>query len=671
MVVRNAFLEAQSRWFLWWPVGLGLGISFYFSLSYEPSFPFLLVLLIPGLVAIFITGFFWSHYPVAVLTSLACLSLALGFGAAKVRTDWLATPFLLDPLKDIKLKARLMEVEEQPHRRRLTLGHITFPSEAPALHKVRLTMPLSQPLNARIGDQVSLIASLLPLSDPVSLNGYNFRRAAYFQGIGAVGQVKGKIQVMEKKGTFLWLEATRHQITQTIRQRLGGQQGEVAAALMTGDRSGINPEIRQFFTDAGIAHILAISGLHLTLVAGLIFLVFRRGLALIPYLAENYPIKKWTAAGVIVATFSYLALSGFGIPGQRAFVMITLGMVGILLDRNPLSMRLVATAATVILLIHPESLLSPSFQLSFAAVTGLVAAYENGWGFLRQWALEGGCHRKLAAYGAGMVATSLIATVATAPYTLAIFNRFTLQSLTGNLLAIPLTSLLIMPAATVSALSLPFGGMEAAFQILSFGLKSLIQIAELVSSWPGAAIVVPTPPPYFLGLVTFGGLWICLWKNQGRWLGLIFCALGCLTFLFHDPAQIYVSGDGSVMAYPKDKTLYVSSLKRGQFFTDQWMKELGLNQKQEWPNSHMQIGPVLLAKPYLKITQAICQHKALVTTRYAWKLCKRTHHMPDILIDRHILKRNGTYQLWITSKGIDVRAVRQSLGRRPWNPRRE
>ncbi|MBX9805492.1 MAG: ComEC family competence protein [Alphaproteobacteria bacterium] len=669
----TAFFEDQSRWFLWWPVGMGIGISTYFSLSYEPSLSDTALFLFISLLLFGVGMYYRRHNYLSLILSLALLSLSIGFVAAKIRTHQLATPFLLTKMDDVQITGRIVDIEEQPNRHRITLDQLNI-SENVDLHKIRLTLPLSKDLTVAIGDHVSLQTSLLPLSDPVSVYGYNFRRQAYFQGIGATGRIKGPIQVIDKNDKYLWLESMRYRLTQTIRRLLPGQTGEVAAALITGDRSGILPIIRQAFTDAGLAHILAISGLHLTLVAGLVFLVFRRSLALIPFLAENYPIKKWTAVLVILATFAYLCISGFGIPGQRAFVMITIVMVGILLDRNPLSMRLVVIAGTLILLFRPESLLSASFQLSFAAVVGLIAAYEGGWAPLRQWSLEGGYFRRLVAYGTGLIATTLVATLATTPYTVAIFNRFTLQTIVGNFLAIPLTSIVIMPAATLSVLTLPFGGSSLIFSVFSFGLESLIQIAKMVSSWPGAAIVVATPPPAFLALLTLGGLWVCFWKRSWRWGGLILCGLGCLTPLLSSQPSIYAAGDGSVLAYHKDNILYVSDLKRGRFFTDQWMKELGLRELREWPETRVKLGSVLLinhpySSPYtpLQMTRERCSVKALVTTGYAWKDCKRLGSKPKILIDRYTLKRDGTYQIWISETEVCVKSVRKSLGKRPWS----
>lgn len=204
MVRFSWFFEEQSRWFLWWPVGLGIGISFYFSLPQEPSFLLALTFLLVTFAVMSIIAYFWFSYTLALLLTLALLSLSLGFFAAKARTDWLATPFLQKKVKDARISARIIDIEEQPHRRRLTFDTISMPKGTPALRKIRLTMPLSQPLTATVGDRASLTAFLLPPSNPVSINGYNFRRQAYFQGIGAIGRIKSlhRVDSHQSKSTL-------------------------------------------------------------------------------------------------------------------------------------------------------------------------------------------------------------------------------------------------------------------------------------------------------------------------------------------------------------------------------------------------------------------------------------------------------------------------------------
>jgi competence protein ComEC len=669
-MILTPFIEDRSRWILWWPVGLGSGISIYFSLPFEPSFYCVFLTLLLLLFGLGCARYYWQNHLYVSITTWIIFSLAIGFTVAQLRTHFLATPFLSRKVEEIALQARIQNIEDLPKNRRMTFDQIKFDNETLHLQKIRLTVPYSEPLTATIGDIVHLKTSLLPLADPVSLNGYNFRRQAYFQGIGATGRVKSHIHTIDNKSHDLWLASGRHILTNKIRHYLPNQTGEIAVALITGDRSGIHPNIRQAFTDAGLAHILAISGLHLTLVAGIVFLIFRRGLALIPSLAENYPIKKWSAILVVLATLGYLAISGFGIPGQRAFVMICIMMLGIVIDRKALSMRLVAIAATIILILRPESLLSASFQLSFAAVVGLIAAYEDGWKPLHQWSLEGRSFRKLIAYGTGLIATTLIATLATTPYTLALFNRITLQAIVGNFLAIPLTSCIIMPSATLCVLTLPIGHFDIGFQILSFGIQNLIKIAQIVASWPGAAILIATPSPAFIGLVTIGGLWICIWKNRWRWCGIILCAFGCLSLFTNQPADIYIAGDGSVIAFHNKKVLYVSDMKRGNFYSDQWMKELGISQKIEWPDTKVNRGLALLLSTQnmkLNVSRQMCQERALFTTGYAWKACKRLNQLPTTIIDRFNLNRGGTHQIWIKGDQSIVKSVRKFLGDRPWN----
>lgn len=664
MSIVNFFLEDRSRWFLWWPVGMGTGIVFYFSLWNEPS---LMQAFAPFSTMILLT-ILSSLFKEKNLSSLCLipLSITLGFAVAKIRTDSMNRPFLKEKIENVKGKGRLIDIEENAQRYRLTLDQLTFSNSSLTLSKIRITLPRSYNLSSQMGDIVSFHASLLPLSDPVSVNGYHFRQQAYFQGIQAIGRLKNAPHIVKNSNQYL-LSSLRYQLTQILRHHLPDQSGEIATALITGDRSGIYSSVRQDFTDAGLSHILAISGLHLTLVAGLIFLIFRRGLTLIPFLAETYHLKKIVAFLAMLGTFAYLAISGFGIPGQRAFIMVTVIMIGILLDRNPFSLRLVAISASFILLIRPESLLSPSFQLSFAAVIGLIAAYEGGWVSLRQWSFDGGIYRRILLYGISLLSTTLIATLATLPYTIATFNRFSFQALVGNFLAIPLTSLFIMPMATLSVFSLLWGGNDFCFTLLSFGITQLMKIAQTVSSWPGSSFMVPTPSFLFLILTTGGGVWLCLWKNPLRWMGLVFCIAGYGSLYFPISPTLSIAADGSVIAYQERDVLYVSDMKRGVFFTHQWMKESGLKKIEPWPKNVVKLGPLLVVNSQDRLEKHMCDVKILITTKYAHRYCHQVGSFPEILIDRATLKQNGTHQIWLKDNKILIKSVRESLKNRPWN----
>lgn len=668
---------------------MGAGIFAYFSLKFEPYFEFVLLTCVFTIPAIIGALYYCSTFQKETWISFflyGLLSLIIGFFIAKIRTDMLSTRMLTCALKDISITGIIKDIEHPPYKkgnkRRMLLTDVSYEKDTNHLpDTVRLNVS-DHLIAGVVGDIIKCKVDLLPISPPFSLYGYDFQRQAYFSGIGAVGRVKKACFVI-KSAHQTFLAKFRYELTQTLRTVMPGINGQIAAALVTGDRSGIPKDIRQNFNDAGIAHILAISGLHISLVAGFIFLIIRRGFALIPFLAERFFIKKWAAVASIIGMSIYLAISGFGFPAQRAFFMTALAMIGVCLDRSPISMRSLAIAATFILFIFPESILSTSFQLSFAAVIALIATYEGGWNSLKNWVANGHFYRNYLGHGFGIVLTTVIATLATSPLVIYTFNRFTLQAIAGNLVAIPLTSFWIMPAILLAVFSLIFGNFPSAFTVLDSGLSTLILTAGEISQWPGAAILVQTPHFLFLTLTSFGGLWICLWKERWRWLGLIPIGFS-IFYLSHDHhPHVYVAEE--VIAYRSNDTLNVSSLKRGSFAAETWMKELGLNQLKSW-NDQIAFYPseaaskiTLIATPYfdgqgkkrsyLEMTNYVsqyCRSKSWLTSNgYIWKICKNQTNSLKV-IDRFQLKKNGTYYIWVNHDDIKMINAAEYFGNRPW-----
>lgn len=473
-------------------MGLGIGILIYFQLSFEPPLIPFLVVLFSG-IGVIAYGAVTRHpyYESSFRFFLyGIVSVLAGFTIAKMRADYLSTPLLKEPEKNIQLIGVIKDIEHIHHgeksKCRVTLDlqgqEKSLESGFPKI--VRLNAP-DRAIQGEPGDAIQCWSNILPVPPPTSFQGYDSQIQSYFAGIGAVGRIKGKCSLL-KSAELGTLMQWRYQLTQTLRHKMPGARGEVAAALVTGDRSGIPKDIRQNFTDAGIAHILAISGLHISLVAGLVFCIIRRLFSFIPYLAERFFIKKWAAILSIFATGGNLSISGFGFPGQRAFIMTTLAMVGICLDRNPISLRSLAMAATFILICFPESILSVSFQLSFAAVIALISAYENSSLFLKNWVAQGRWWRNTVVNFLGISLTTVVATAATTPLIISTFNRFTMQAILGNLLAIPLTSFWIMPMALLSMFSLLFNQFDGlfqdwTFQIWAFGIELLIRVASMVA----------------------------------------------------------------------------------------------------------------------------------------------------------------------------------------------
>jgi len=290
-------------------------------------------------------------------------------------------------------------------------------------------------------------AVVTPPPAPAAPGAFDFQRYAFFKRIGGVGFALGPAEIIgrtEAPGLAVRIDHLRQRLATRIRSQLGGTTGAVAAALMTGDRGAIPETVMTSIRDAGLAHLLAISGLHIGLVAGVVFVSIRAGLALLPAVALRFPIKKWLAAVALLAAFAFALIAGATVPTQRAFLMIGLVLLAVLLDRRALTMRPVAWAAVVILTLQPESLLSAGFQMSFAAVTALVAAYEalREAPFLRPASTLGG---RAARYLVGVALSTLIAGAATAPFAVFHFNRFADYGLAANMLAVPITALWIMP----------------------------------------------------------------------------------------------------------------------------------------------------------------------------------------------------------------------------------
>jgi competence protein ComEC len=310
---------------------------------------------------------------------MALLCVAVGLVAAVLRFHAVAAPVLERPMSG-DLVGHVLTVERtETGALSAVLAPVSFgklSSESlPA--KVRLNVRLGGAV-LRPGAEVRMRARLMPPPEPVLPNGFDFARQAWFSSTGAVGfAYTAPGETVPPSGAGELLTVLRMKIGERIRSRIGGTSGAVAAALVTGERASIPDEISADLRAAGIYHVLSISGLHMVLFAGSLFWAVRAFLVLLPGLALRYPVKKWAAAVAILGATFYLLISGAAVATQRAWIMICLMFLAVLLDRPALSMRNVMLAATVILLWRPESLIGASFQMSFAAVIALIAFYES------------------------------------------------------------------------------------------------------------------------------------------------------------------------------------------------------------------------------------------------------------------------------------------------------
>jgi competence protein ComEC len=505
---------------------------------------------------------------------------------------------------------------------------------------------------------------------------FDFARRAYFQRLGGVGYAIGRPMIISpsKEGGFsIWLAALRHRITETIHQTVPGTAGAIAAALITGERGAIPEDVLAAMRESGLAHLLAISGLHIGLVGGLLFFAIRLVLAFFERIALRYPIKKWAAVAALIGSFAYLLISGATLPTQRAFLMLTFVMLAVIIDRSAISMNLVAWAAGCILLMAPESLVSVSFQMSFAAVTALIATYEQS--YTRQLGHANGRSRirKTVFYLLAVLLTTLVAGVATAPFALYHFNQVALYGVAANLFAVPLTALWIMPWAIVAFILMPFGLAELALLPMGWGIEGVVTIAKTVQDLPGAVLPLPAMPEWGLALISVGGLWLCLWRLPWRAVGLCPIVIGILTISIAKTPDILVSDTGKLFAVKgNDGQLGFFSRANG-FVAETWLRRNG----QSLSNGASQfraaqcdsLGCVVRTRGKIVKHMAALREDCGVATIVISQVPVRDKHCrsPEVVVDRFDVWRDGAHALWLSPDGIRQQTVADTNSGRPWS----
>ena len=573
-----------GRGFLWLPVAFGTGIVTYFALPREPA-----AWALVGL-AVVLGGLAWrARRRVAVFRVLVILAaVAAGMTAIKLRTDRAAAPVLPREMT-ATVTGFVADVEAAARGGvRIVLRVAGFERLAPAAtpRLVRVTVR-SRGAAIAVGDALSLRARLSPPSGPVIPGGYDFARAAFYDGLGAIGFAYGapKRADLGEPPMAIALARPVADLRALIRARivaaLPGDNGEIAAALIMGDQGGISERAQEAMRASGLGHVLSISGLHMALVAGSAFWLIRALLALSAGLALRRPIKKWAAAGALVVAAFYLAISGGGVATERAFVMLAVMLTAILLDRRAITLRNVALAALIVLAIEPESVLSASFQMSFAATLALVAGFEV-IALRRDRRLtlaDPGSPRlsgRASAWIAGLFLTSLIAGLATTPFGAYHFQRLAPLSLFANLAAMPAVGFVVMPMALVSVILMPFGLEPLPLAAMSLGLDWMMAVAATAEAWSEGIGAVRMAPPASLVLFVAGFLWLALWRERWRFAGLLPMLLALPVALLSPRPDILIDDSGEAVAVRSDDGRYVViGVKGHRFEVETWLRTDG------------------------------------------------------------------------------------------------
>ncbi len=682
-------LAERDRWPLWLPVLFGVGIAFYFALPVEPVWwlgPVLTCAVLGLMIAL--------RGRDTVLAGLSVvLMLVGGFAAVQVRALHVDAPIIERRTPPLPLLGTLLAVERRAdarHRLLIAVEDLGGWSADRRPARVRVTTPASQSASLRPGDRVRLRVVVMPPPAPAAPDAFDFARQAWFQRLGGVGFTLGAPELVEPaavSGPSARIARWRDGAATRIRDALPGPTGAIAAAVLTGKRGGIAEADWEALRNTGLAHLLAISGLHMTAIAAFIFFLVRGGLALIEPIALQYPVKKWAAVAAAVAAAAYLALSGASVSTQRAFVMILVAMVAVLLDRPVLSMRTVAAAAMVILVLRPESLVLAGFQMSFAAVTGLIAGYEAWRRWRPSWAEPGGSSfADMGHFLGGIAMTTVIASLAVAPFAAYHFNRLGAYDLLANLVAVPLFSLLVMPFGLASLIAMPVGLEAWPLMAMGAGIDGILWVAHGINSWPGVVALIPSMPVSAFALMSGGGLWLCLWVRPWRLAGLGAVVAGILVAAVTPPPDVLVGREGRMVAVRDGAGRLSFPTARGSSFVrKQWLRRDGekgpvadfvtrTETAQATPGAWrcdaagctatlVGGGVLALARTQGALMEDCVRADWLVSAVPVRGPCAK----PQMVIDRFDVWREGAHAVWIDDAGTaHVRTARDSRGERPW-----
>ncbi|MDT2021388.1 ComEC/Rec2 family competence protein [Methylocella sp. CPCC 101449] len=677
---------AGRRLFPWAAVAFGAGVVLYFAAEREPWLP------APLFATVVCIGLaVWALCRERLAAYRAAVALAFlfaGFSVAALRTLWVAAPVIERPWSGkVTGFVETMDLREGSARLVLRLASAEGLAEAARPQRVRIILRGRPDFTS--GASIGLTARLLPPPRASEPGGYDFARDAWFQRIGAVGNgVSRPLTVAALDVPWVarfnaWVDRGRNALTARIATAIGGANGAVAAALVTGKRGLIPEATNEALRAAGIYHVVSISGLHMVLAAGLMLWILRALLALSPTMALTQPIKRWAAAFAMIGAVAYDVFSGSEVATERALVMVLIMLGAVLFGRPAFSMRNLAIAALVVMLREPVTVLGPSFQMSFAAVAAMIAAFEKrgaaGFFGMKHDGPPGLLNRAGFMVWAAVV-TTLIASLATDPYATFHFHRISSYGLIGNVLAIPLVEFVVMPFGALGLLASAFGLDGPCWWVMGLGVSGMMVVAEWVAGLAGSTRMIPAFGAGALLLMTLGLLWITLWQTPLRWLGVPFAVAGVALALTGARPDLMIDRQGGTLAYRvADGRLAVLNARGNFFGVSQWLtadadarpaRDAALQ-----GNGLCDVGGctgtlrdgrviVLILDP--RNVAEDCPRADIVVTRF-W--LNGTCTGPSLIVDGEHLLKYGASEFRFSGDGkASLRSARAPQLDRPWSP---
>jgi len=577
--------EAQTdRWTLWTPVALGCGCALYFGLMREPQAWVAWALLSVVLGLLVATR--WSVARIMTMALVLGACAVGGFAVAKLRTEAVKAPVAQAGSRPQWVEAWVVDIAGPgAGGQRLLLAPTRVGDGSPAITPIRMRVTL-RPGTAlpRPGDAVRLLAIVNPPPPPASPGSYDFARDAYFESVGAVGlalrppePVPAEAPAPWRLGVTIKVNALRWALTERIVAALGPETGGLAAAMTTGHEAFIPREQVENLRAAGLAHIVSISGLHMAIVGGFAFAAARVAVAAWPWLALRVPGKKVAALVGLAAVGGYLVLSGAPPPAERAAITAAVAFAAILVDRQAISLHALALAAMGVLLLQPEAVTEPGFQMSFAATAALVALAEIWPRPVREidvpWPIR--AVQAAATWTAASIAVSFVAGLATGPFAIQHFNRVSTWGLFANLAVAPISSFLMMPGLALGAALTPFGLGQAPLEVAGWSIGLMNQVAAWAAAAPASQILIPSAPDWVLPMSFLGLLFVCLWRGPLRWAGLPL-ALAILWAPRPPAPDVWVSADGAAVAVRAGREAVLLRPDVKLFGAELWSRRRGL-----------------------------------------------------------------------------------------------
>lgn len=650
-------LGQRGALFLWAPVALACGIGLYFGLTEEPSAR-----------AVAVTAGAGGAMALVALRAGAVLGpliwavalVALGAALAATRAQQVAAPVLGWRYYGA-VEGRIIGIDRSASDAvRLTLDRVRLdgptPDETPA--RVRVSLHGQQGyITPTPGMTILLTAHLSPPGGPVEPGGFDFQRHTWFNRLGAIGYTRLPVLTLDPpRAGEPRIFTARMTLSDRIRAARPGETGAIAAALITGDRSGLSQEITDALRHTNLAHLLAISGLHMGLVSGFVYAALRLLGAAIPYVALNWPVRSLAALGAMVTGAGYLMLSGAAIATERAYVMAAVAFVALIADRRAITLRGLALAALIVLILRPEALLSPGFQMSFAATTALVAVFALLRGRTPRWP------RAVRAVMT-VVISSTVAGLATAPVGAAHFNMLAHYGLIANLATVPLMGLFVMPAGVLAVLVMPLGLESLPLTVMGWGLDWILFVAMTVQGWSGAVGHVPAPGPWVLPLYAAGGLMLALWRGHARWSGVAPLILAAWLWAGVERPQILIDDQGLMVGVMGPGGRALSREKGAGFVAGVWLENDGSARDQPsaaalWPVAGV---PLRHLRGTKEVAAATCRGGDILILSHP-----APGPLPCEVFDPPRLETTGAVAITLGDGG-KMQTARAVAGRRLWN----